>query len=587
MIRELALAALAVGVAAPQAQAAKKTEKQNVVLMLVDDISYFGISSYGSKKITTTTKKESVTVDVKTPNIDRIASQGVQCTHAYAHALSEATRVALMTGMNNGRNFLEPKALHESQITFGDVFQRAGYATGMFGKWKQTRGTMEISAQKYISTFGWDEYACFDVFTELQRYINPVLVVNDEVETYRGRTDLDPDTGRRWYGPDIYNRMALEFIDKHKDEPFFLYYPLVLIHAEHRPTPDTRPKTEFDTMPEGDKSYNDIHYLSDMIEYADKMIGRVVDKIESLGLRDNTLIVVMGDNGSVGATFEMVNGEVHVGGKGEINYAGEQVPLIFSKPGTIATSGTDKPILYDGVVDLTDIYPTIMESCGVEIPNAEQIDGVSMWDQLSGKSSKPHRDYVYKWYNANYKQTQTEFITRYAHTADHKYYAAVPEFPEGRFFDLKEDPREYGGKLGPMITKYKKYWHGGIEMDQLTEEQKKIMAELKKVTDAHAYQAVSSIEIKSAPKRIKMGDVVRLSHAVMPSNATRNGVIWESSDKSVATVNKFGEVTPVSSGEVTITLYSWDDAWPASNGPKSGGYLRTGMRDEVKIEIVK
>ncbi|MFI3288834.1 MAG: sulfatase-like hydrolase/transferase [Rikenellaceae bacterium] len=582
MKRELALATLTMGLAAPQLFAAQSKEPQNVIFILIDDISYFGTSTYGARQITT--KDGKFTKPLSTPNIDRLAQQGIQCTHAYAHALSEATRVALMTGMNNGRNFLEPKALHESQITFGDVFQHEGYATAMFGKWKQTRGTSEVPANEYISTFGWDEYACFDVSNQMQRYINPLFVKDGDVVSYKGRKDLDPETERRWYTPDIFNRYALDFIDRNQDKPFFLYYPMVLVHAEHRPTPDTRPTDEFDTMPEGDNGYNKPEYLADMIEYADKLIGRVVDRVDELGLRENTLIVVMGDNGSQTLTFEMSDGTKHVGGKGEMNYAGEQVPLIFSKPGTIPTSGEDRPIMYDGVVDVTDIYPTIMESCDIDVPNPEKIDGISLWDQLRGKENTPHREIVYKWYNANFKQTQDSLVSRYAHTADHKYYAGTFAFPEGRFFDLNEDPLEYGGVLGPMITKYKKYWHGGIELDKLTKEQREIMAELKAVTDAHSYQAVSSIEITKAPKQLKVGNVVSLTHEVLPHNATRNGVVWESSDENIATVNKFGEVTPLHSGEVTITLYSWDDAWPAANGAK-GGYLRTGMKDAVTFTV--
>ncbi len=581
--------ALAATPATSLAAQSRDKDKPNVIFILIDDVSHFATSTYGAKEVSTKNARYSTPKEFKpinTPNLDRLAREGVVCNHAYAHALSEPTRIALMTGMHGGRNFLTPKALHESQITFSDVFKREGYATAMYGKWKQTRGTSEIPGKDYISTFGWDDYACFDVVKEAQRYINPDLVVNDKVVTYHGRTDLDPKTGRRWYGPDIFNDKALSFIEQHKDEPFFLYYPMVLIHSEHRPTPDSTDRELFDTMPEGHKDFNSLTYITDMISYADKMTGRVIDKLEELNLREDTLIVVMGDNGSTGVAFNMIDGTVHIGGKGRTNYAGEQVPLIFSRPGTIPASGGDKTKGYAPVVDLTDIYPTIIKASGLEVPNEEQIDGVSLWDQLTGKSSKPHRDILYKWYLGNRAQTDDELLARYSQNKDYKYYAPSKAFPEGRFFDLKLDPLEEGGTEGPVVSKmgtsYR--WHGGLDISKLNKEQRAAYEILRADTERYAYRKVESIAITSAPKKMRVNEMMQLKHKVTPATATRNGVVWESSDKSVASVNKFGEVTAHKAGEVTINLYSWDDAWPVATGAK-GGYKRDGMKSSITIKV--
>ncbi|MFR9567124.1 MAG: sulfatase-like hydrolase/transferase, partial [Rikenellaceae bacterium] len=288
-------AALAMG-ATPTQAATPRADKPNVIMILIDDLSSFGVSAYGLESITSS-QKHFTDEKLSTPNIDKLAQEGVLCSHAYSHALSEATRVALMTGMNNGRNYIETKALHESQITYGDVFQANGYKTAVYGKWKQSRGSIEVPAVRHISAFGWDDYSCFDMVYANQRFINPDLVVNDKIENYNGRTDLDPATDRRWYGPDMFNRKTLEFIEKNQNDPFFIYYSLVLIHDDHKPTPDSKPRSVFDTTDESNK--NDLReYFPDMIRYTDKMIGRVVDKVEELGLRDNTIIIVMGDNGS-------------------------------------------------------------------------------------------------------------------------------------------------------------------------------------------------------------------------------------------------------------------------------------------------
>lgn len=242
--------------------------KPNVVLILIDDLNHYGVTAYGANRVSSN-KGLFTNIKFTTPEMDKLANNGVMFNNAHAYPLCEATRIALMSGKLNSRNYLRPKSQHASDITFGDVFQKNGYATGIFGKWKQTRGTKEINGKDYIFEFGWDEFTCFDVITEGQRFINPNLVRNGKVYNYTGRTDLDPETGRRWYGPDICNRDALKFIDKNKDKPFFLYYPMLLVHDEHQPTPDTKPNEVFDTFDgerrEGYKP-DDHNFFPDMIE---------------------------------------------------------------------------------------------------------------------------------------------------------------------------------------------------------------------------------------------------------------------------------------------------------------------------------
>ena len=169
---------------------AVQAARPNVVLILIDDLNHYGVTAYGANRISEwsglfTNKTFS------TPRIDRLAYEGLRCDNAYAYPLCEPTRIALMSGQYNSRNFLRCKAQHASEITFGDVFQRAGYATGIFGKWKQTRGTKEIHGKDYIFEFGWDEFCCFDVVGEGQRFINPNLVINGKQANYSQRTDLE------------------------------------------------------------------------------------------------------------------------------------------------------------------------------------------------------------------------------------------------------------------------------------------------------------------------------------------------------------------------------------------------------------
>lgn len=276
--------------------------KPNVVLILLDDVSHYSVSAYGAEMISCDSPRGAFeNVPFATPRMDSLADEGVRCDRAYTYPLCEPTRIALMSGKNNRRNYLNCKAQHASDITFGDLFQRAGYETGIVGKWKQTRGTKEISAEDYIAEFGWDEFFAFDVNNMVgRRMIEPNFVLNGEIKNYRG---IDPATGRRWYGPELINRYALDFIERKREQPFFLYYSMVLMHTERTPTPDTEPKSVYDNYDihkkgPGTLTGDDPTFYPDMLQYADKMIGTVLDKLEEIGQAENTIVVLMGDNGT-------------------------------------------------------------------------------------------------------------------------------------------------------------------------------------------------------------------------------------------------------------------------------------------------
>lgn len=562
-------------------------QKSNVVLILIDDLSHYGVSAYGADKVSSNLGYFE-NVPVATPRIDRLAEQGMLVNNAFAYPLCEASRIALMSGQHNNRNYLKCKSQHASDITFGDTFKKAGYATGIFGKWKQTRGTREIPGTHYIYEFGWDEFTCFDVVGEDQRYINPNLVINGRVVDYKGRTDLDPETGRRWYGPDICNRNALKFIEKNRGNPFFLYYPMLLVHDDHKPTPDTRPKSIFDNFDEvkhnrDGHTGNDHRYFPDMVAYMDKLIGKVVDKLDELGLREKTLIIVMGDNGTKESfTHVFPDGSKYPGRKGGNADNGIHVPLVLSQPGTIPTGGDGEIRRYDGLVNLTDIYPTIAEANNVEIPNKDQIDGISFWPQATGAGGEP-RNYIYTWYNANYEYTNEENILKYAFTKDFKRYAPSKNFPEGRFFDLRTDSLERVGdrkaELRWGILRY-----SGLDVKALDEGQQKAYHKLGEILDRNEITKVEQLKIVASKHQLKQGNAMQVHCEYVPGNATRKNIVWESSDPTIATVDKFGMVKGHKKGRVSISAYSWDDAYPlAANKPIT--FSKAGIRDEISISI--
>ncbi|MFZ5830388.1 MAG: sulfatase-like hydrolase/transferase [Planctomycetota bacterium] len=556
---------------------------RNVVLVLIDDLSHYGVTAYGATKLSCT-GGEFENVTISTPHMDRLAEQGMRCAHAFAYPLCEPTRVALMSGKWNHRNFLKPKSQHASDITFGDVFKKAGYSTGMTGKWKQTRGTKEIPAQEYISQFGWDEYCCFDVVIAGRRYINPNLVINGKPVNYSAKSGMDPATSRRWYGPDVCHRFALEFIERHKDQPFFLYYPMVLVHAEHKPTPDTLPATVFDEFDDAIDNKNGHHgddrkYFPNMLAYADKQVGDLVAKLDALGLRQDTLVVVMGDNGTKECfTHHLPDGTSYPGGKGGTTDTGTHVPLILSLPGII------QPSVYDGLVDLADLYPTLCEAVGIVPPNLNEIDGISFWPQMLGKTSAEHRQASYVWYNGNNSCNDLSELQEYAFDKQFKRYAPSAVFPRGRFFDLRADLFETGGATKVKAPGWNKWHYSGLDLDNLTAEQQAAFDRLGKVLEANRPVPVKAIHISGDPLNLVPGEVSSLRAEITPRNATRNNIIWESSDPAVASVDKLGAVTAHRAGAATLSAYAWHDAMPLADG-QSESFSRRGLSAHVKVTV--
>ncbi|MGJ8679025.1 sulfatase-like hydrolase/transferase [Paraglaciecola sp.] len=593
IILRLAMSLIALMVITFSIQAApSKPTHTNVVLVLIDDISHYGVTAYGADRINSY-RKRFKDVQFSTPNIDQLAHQGVLVDNAFAYQLCENTRVAIMSGKENRRNYLQPKSLHHSDITFGDTFQKAGYKTGLFGKWKQTRGTPNHLSKDYLFKFGWDEFTAFDVVGAKNRFINPDLVVNGKVTNYNNRKDMDPQTGRRWYGPDIVNRDALSFIERNKNNPFFLYYPMMLIHDKHQPTPDTLPHSVFDNFQENKKrkvpmevSGDDHKFLPDMIAYMDKMIGNVVKKLDEQGLRENTLIVVVGDNGTK-ETFEHVfaDGSRYPGRKGGHADNGLHVPLVLNQPGTIAAGLGEKQNNYQGMVDIVDIYPTIADAANVPIPNQQDLDGISFWPQVSGaKGAKTAaRETIYHWGNANNKYTDNETLVKYAFNQDFKRYAPSQHFPKGRFFDLRTDLLERAGDSFKEF-RFKVLRYSGLPIDSLDKQQKAAYDKLGLVLEQNKLVEIENIQISPANNTLKLGDSISLSAELTPANTTRNGVIWHSSNPSVASINKFGEITAHKKGTAKIHVYSWADAKPLADG-KSAEFKTSGVTDSHTITV--
>jgi len=253
------------------------------------------------------------------------------------------------------------------------------------------------------------------------RYKNPGLEING----------VSKDWNNNEYGPDLLNDYALDFIQRKKDVPFFLYYPMTLTHDPYEATPDTPDYSGADRKAGkkgGDETIRQRNFR-DMVQYMDKLIGKLVARLDTLGLRENTLIIFVGDNGTGKGTRSMMGSKLVIGGKGTTTDAGMHVPLIVNWTGKIAAGKVSSDL-----VDTTDFLPTLLDAGSVPLPAKMKIDGHSFWPQLRGERGEP-RDWIYSWYSPRQNENN-KAITEFVFNRDFKLYRT------GEFYDLRTDRGE-------------------------------------------------------------------------------------------------------------------------------------------------
>ena len=259
---------------------------------------------------------------------------------------------------------------------------------------------------------GFDRHCLWQVDKLGGRFWEPSITIDGELKKF----------GKEVFGPDVYCQFLIDRMEEFKDEPFFLYYPMVLVHSPFVPTPDSEnPKSK-------DKQRN----FGDMVAYMDKLIGRIVKKTESLGIAERTLILVTGDNGTHKSLQSMMGDKVVVGGKGSTTDAGTHVALFGYQPGTIPACKVS-----DALVEFSDFAPTIAAATGVSA--LSPTDGQSFLPQLHGKRGNP-RDSIYVYYWPRPETGQPQIFAR---DQRWKLYA------DGRLFDVKNDVFERGEVEGP------------------------------------------------------------------------------------------------------------------------------------------
>ncbi len=372
----------------------------NIILILADDLGFECITSNGG-------------TSYQTPNLDKLASQGLRFENCHAQAICTPSRVQIMTGQYNLRNYTQFGKLDRRQISFGNLLNNAGYKTAIAGKWQL--GQENDSPQH----FGFDESCLWqqslprtDSAGHDTRFSNPILEFNGEVKHFKNGE----------YGPDIVSDFICDFIEKNRNQAFFAYYPMTLTHCPFVPTPKSK---DWDAKSMGSLEYKGSPiYFPDMVSYMDMLVGKIVSKVEELGLGENTLIIFTGDNGTDQPIVSMLRGEEYPGGKGRTSDNGTHVPLIVRWDGTIASN-----IECFDLIDFSDFLPTICDAAKVEIPSSIPIDGISFLPQLLGKKGKP-REWIYSWYSPYAKQ---EELKEFARNTEYKLYST------DKFYNVKDD----------------------------------------------------------------------------------------------------------------------------------------------------
>ena len=355
----------------------KPDKRPNIVLIMADDMGFESLSVNGSESC-------------KSPNLDKLAAEGVRFSNCFANPICTPSRTKIMTGQYNVRNYFKFGHLDRGQTTFAHQLKAAGYATCIAGKWQLGK---EKDAPQH---FGFEKSALWQHTRSGRsnengkridrRFVNPMLEFNGVEKDY-----LEGE-----YAPQICTDFICDFIDQNKEKPFLVYYPMILTHCPFDPTPDSTdwdPKRLGSTTYKGDRNDPQRHFR-DMVAYADKVVGQIVAQLEKSGVRDNTLLIFTGDNGTDKPIVTPWNGTKVVGGKGSMTDEGTRVPLIASWPAGIKQPGR----VVDDLVEFCDVMPTLCEVTGAELPPNYPGDGSSILPILKDNASVRKKDWIYIWY---------------------------------------------------------------------------------------------------------------------------------------------------------------------------------------------
>lgn len=383
-----------------------KNNKPNIIIIMADDMGYECLGTYGS-------------TSYDTPFLDKLASNGITFNNCVSQPLCTPSRVKIMTGLYNYRNYDYFGNLNTSQYTFGNLMQDAGYATCIAGKWQLNGAYHKDEIRDWNDNtkpnqFGFDEYCLWQLTkagNEGGRYANPLIEQNGKM------LERNPED----YGPDIFANYIMEFIERKKDEPFFIYYPMVLVHDPFVPTPDSE-----EWLNDEIQNKSDTAYFKDMVAYTDKIVGKITNKLNELNIIDNTIVIFVGDNGTHPSVYSQIHGRTIQGAKGNTIDTGTHVPLIISWPKEIK-----KGFIYNDLIEFSDFFPTFADIVEKENPS----DGKSLLPILKGREYEARKT-AFVHYDPQWGKNVNQYKNQFVRTLNYKLYQ------DGNFFNLAKDKLE-------------------------------------------------------------------------------------------------------------------------------------------------
>ncbi|HIJ52091.1 MAG TPA: sulfatase [Planctomycetes bacterium] len=349
-------------------------QKPNIIFILADDLGWAELGCYGN------TFNE-------TPNLDRLASQGIKFTNAYASApVCSPYRAALMTGQYPARvgmtDYLRPNDanhLSTDHITIAEMLKRAGYATGIIGKWHLTGYTNHGAKEVPPTQHGFDE----TIVSE-----NRGIGGGSYFHPYHFNKQIKKRLPGTEYLVDRCNLEAIEFIERHKDGPFFLYLSHYAVHTRLQGKPELVAK--YEKKPgagRGNRARRNNPHLAAQLESLDEGVGQIFNKLDELGLAENTVLIFTGDNG--GEDRVTSNAPLRAG-KSTLYEGGIREPLIIRWPPVIKPAG-----ICNTPTSNIDFYPTFLQLADLKADQRQLLDGVSILPLLKNPKAELARETLY------------------------------------------------------------------------------------------------------------------------------------------------------------------------------------------------
>ncbi len=380
-------------VASIASAAVAQERKPNVVLIMTDDQGWFDVGCHGNTALST-------------PVMDALAREGVELTRFYASPVCTPTRASLMTGRYYQRTgaidtFMGRDTMNAGEVTLGQIFQKSGYRTGIFGKWHLGR------YMKYHPNLrGFDEFLGFWQYGFINRY-------DDSDELFHNRERI-VTTG---YITDVLTDAAISFVRANRDRPFFLYVPYNAPHAPYLvPDPYIERYLKKGLPLQQARIYG-------MVTCLDENIGRLLKTLDQQQHSENTLVIFMTDNGGVSTHFKAGLR----GNKGSVYEGGIRVPFFARWPGHFPAGAK-----VDAMAQHIDVLPTLCEVIGAAVPTDRPIDGRSILPLLrNGAGNSPHEYLFHQWNRVRPSPDQSWAV----HHGRYK-------LANGQLFDLQSDPGE-------------------------------------------------------------------------------------------------------------------------------------------------